>query len=264
VRTLLTEPLESLAVGNTIIVSKGLLDTTSIVTADGAQQMGNLNAILAFQLAHIILGHRLDTKFAFNDRLLFPSTSVFERIPMHHTEADNAEAAKKAMQLLSVKELADGQKYFGLYLQQLQLRVKALASLNQPMLGDALIKSDTDNSFWMAAMVPKGIKLDMKDLKQQAAMPLANFLRFDPWTDQLIQMHTTFEPLISDRDKMPFEVEPVYLKLTYFKSPAATPTPANASPDAAAAPPDATAAPADATAAPPAVQQPAPAAAPTQ
>jgi len=257
VRTLLTEPLESLAVGNTIIVSKGLIDTTSIITADGLQQTGNLNAILAFQLAHIILGHRLDTKYAFNDRLLFPSTSVFERIPMHHSEADNAEAAKKAMQLMTVKELADGQKYFGLYLQQLQLRVKALTALNQPMLGDGLIKSDADNSFWMAAMVPKGIKLDMKDLKQQAAMPLAGFLRFDPWTDQLIQMHTTFEPLISDRDKMPFEVEPVYLKLNYFKSPTATPTPANASPDATAAPPDA-------TAAPPPVQQPAPAAAPTQ
>jgi hypothetical protein len=257
VRTLLTEPLESLAVGNTIIISKGLLDTTSIVTADGAQQTGNLNAILAFQLAHIILGHRLDTKYAFNDRLLFPSTSVFERIPMHHTEADNAEAAKKAMQLLTVKELADSQKYFGLYLQQLQLRVKSLTALNQPMIGDGLIKSDTDNSFWMAAMVPRGIKLDMKDLKQQAAMPLANFLRFDPWTDQLILMHTTFEPLISDRDKMPFEVEPVYLKLNYFKSPSATPAPANASPDA-------TAAPADATAAPPAVQQQAPVAAPTQ
>jgi pyruvate/2-oxoglutarate dehydrogenase complex dihydrolipoamide acyltransferase (E2) component len=262
VRTLLTEPLESLAVGNTIIVSKSLLDTTSVVDADGSQQMGNLNAILAFQLAHIVLGHRLDTKYAFNDRLLFPSTSVFERIPMHHTAAENTEAAKKALQLLSVKELADGQKYFGLYLQQLQLRVKALTALNQPMLGDALIKSDTDNSFWMAAMIPKGIKLNMKDLKQQAAMPLGNFLRFDPWTDQLIQMHSTFEPLISDRDKMPFEVTPVYLKLTYFKVPAAPAPPPAAAP--ASATPDAAAPPPDATAAPPAAQQPAPAAAPTQ
>ena len=237
VRTLLTQPLESLAVGNTIIVSKGLLDTTSVVTADGAQQMGNLNAILAFQLAHIILGHRLDTKFAFNDRLLFPSTSVFERIPMHHTAAENTEAAKKAMQLLGVKELADGQKYFGLYLEQLQQRVKALSALNQPVLGDGLVKSDTDNSFWMAALVPRGIKLDMKDLKQQAAMPLASFLRFDPWTDQLIQMHSTFEPIITDRDKMPFEVTPVYLKLTYFKPPEATP--AAAPPAAATNPPEA-------------------------
>jgi hypothetical protein len=228
VRTLLTEPLESLAVGNTIIISKSLIDTTSVVTADGAQQMGNLNAILAFQLAHIILGHRLDTKYAFNDRLLFPSTSVFERIPMHHTAADNAEAAKKAMELLSVKELADGQQYFGLYLEQLQQRVKALPALNQPVLGDALIKSDTDSSFWMQAMVPKGIKLDMKDLKQQAAMPLASFLRFDPWTDQLIQMHPSFEPILSDRDKMPFEVEPVYLKLSYYKAPAPPAAPAAA------------------------------------
>src|ERR1039458_9719549 len=241
-RTLLTEPLESLAVGNTIIVSKSLLDTTSVVTADSAQQMGNLNAILAFQVAHIILGHRLDTKYAFNDRLLFPSTSVFQRIPMHHTAADNAEAAKKAMGLLSVKELVDGHKYFGLYLQQLQLRLKALPALNQPVIGDALIKSDTDNSFWMAAMVPKGIKLDMKDLKQQAAMPLASFLRFDPWTDQLIPMHSSFEPLLSERDKMPFEVEPVYLKLTYFKSaapPAASPAaaPAVGSPASANTPP---------------------------
>jgi hypothetical protein len=142
------------------------------------------------------------------------------------------------------------------------LRVKALTALNQPVLGDALIKSDTDNSFWMAAMIPKGIKLNMKDLKQQAAMPLASFLRFDPWTDQLIQMHSTFEPLISDRDKMPFEVTPVYLKLTYFKVPAAPAPPPAAAP--ASATPDAAAPPPDATAAPPAAQQPAPAAAPTQ
>jgi hypothetical protein len=236
VRTLLTEPLESLAVGNTIILSKSLIDTTSVITSDGAQQMGNLNALLAFQLAHIILGHRLDTKYAFSDRLLFPSTSVFERIPMHHTDKDNEEAAKKAMELLSAKELAGGQQYFGLYLQQLQARLKGLPALNTPMIGDALIKSDKDPTFWMQAMVNKGIKLDMKDLKQQAAMPLASFLRFDPWTDQVIQMHTSFEPILSERDKMPFEVEPVYLKLSYYNPPAAAaPAPAGA---ATAAPTD--------------------------
>jgi hypothetical protein len=242
VRTLLTEPLESLAVGNTIILSKSLIDTTSVMTADGKQQEGDLNAILAFQVAHIILGHRLDTKYAFSDRLLFPSTSVFERIPMHHTDKDNAEAAKKAMDLLSVKELADSQLYFGLYLQQLQQRLKELPALNTPMIGDALIKSDKDSTFWMQAMVPKGIKLDMKDLKQQAAMPLASFLKFDPWTDQVIQMHPSFEPILNPRDKMPFEVEPVYLKLSYYApppppaAPAGAPAPAPVTPPAASAP----------------------------
>jgi hypothetical protein len=253
-RTLLTEPLESLAIGNTIVISKSLLDTTGVVTQDGAQQMGNLNAILAFQIAHIILAHRLDTKYAFNDRLLFPSTTVFNRIPMHHTDADNTAAAKKAMELLKAKELEGGQQYFSLYLQQLQQRVKSLKALNEPMIGDGLVKSDSDPTFWMAAMMSKGPKLDMKDLKQQAAMPLASFLRFDPWTDQVFVLHSAFEPLLTAADKMPFEVEPVYLKLSYYKAPV---EPAAAAPTAAA-PAASTPPPADSTAAPAAVS-PAPA-----
>jgi hypothetical protein len=222
VRTLLTEPLESVAIGNTILLSKSLIDTTAIQSADGAQQMGDLNALLAFQVAHIILGHHIDTKYAFSDRLLFPSESAFQRLPMHHIDADNTEAAKKAMELLSVKDLADGQKYFSLYLQQLQAREKSLTALTTPQLGDSMI--GPDGNFWMQAIISKGPKLNNTDLKQQAAMPLSAFLRFDPWTDQVIQMHTSYEPLLSARDKLPFEITPVYLKLTYYTPPAATPT----------------------------------------
>jgi hypothetical protein len=141
--------------------------------------------------------------------------------------------------------LEGGQQYFSLYLQQLQERVKSLKALNEPMIGDGLVKSDNDPTFWMQAIVAKGPKLDMKDLKQQAAMPLASFLRFDPWTDQVYVMHTAYEPLLSASDKMPFEVEPVYLKLSYYKAPATE----QAAPAAAAAAP-----PADNTAAPAAAQ----------
>ena len=236
VRTMMTEPLESLAVGNTIILSKGLIDTTGIVTQDGAQQAGNLNAVLAFQVAHIILGHRLDTKYAFNDRLLFPDTVSFKKIPMHHTDADNEAAAKKAIELLSAKELVDSQPYFALYLEQLKSRASSLKALNEPMIGDGLIKPGTDGVFWMQTLVAKGEKLDNNNLKQQAAMPLSSFLRFDPWTDKLIPMHSAFEPILSAADKMPFEVEPVYLKLSYYKPPVVAPVadPAAAPPPAAA------------------------------
>jgi hypothetical protein len=112
----------------------------------------------------------------------------------------------------------------------------------------------------MAAMVPKGIKLDMKDLKQQAAMPLASFLRFDPWTDQVIQLHYSLEPILNPRDKMPFEVEPVYLKLTYFAPPAppaAAPAAAPAANAPAASAPANDAGPAPATAAADTATQPA-------
>jgi hypothetical protein len=247
VRTLLTEPLESLAIGNTIVLSKSLIDTTAVVTSDGAQQMGNLNALLAFQLGHIIKGHKLDTKYAFNDRLLFPDNSAFKRIPMHHTNADNEEAAKEALELLNAKELVDGQKYFGLYLQQLQQRVKALRSLNEPMIGDGLIKGDNDQSFWMGALMPKAEKLDVKNLKQQAAEPLSAFLRFDPWSDQVVTLHTALEPLLSPSDKMPFEVSPVYIKLSYYKPPVETSAPPQGQ-QPAAAPADPNAAPAAAPA----------------
>jgi hypothetical protein len=87
---------------------------------------------------------------------------------MHHTDADNTAAAKKALELLNAKELEGGQQYFSLYLQQLQQRVKSLKALNEPMIGDGLTKSDEDPTFWMQAITAKGPKLDMKDLKQQA------------------------------------------------------------------------------------------------
>jgi hypothetical protein len=251
VRTLLTEPLESMAIGNTIVLSKSLIDTTAIVTQDGAQQMGNLNAALAFQLGHIVLGHRLDTKYAFSDSLLFPSTSVFSKIPMHHTDADNTAAAKKAIELLSAKELVDGQQYFGLYLQQLQQRAKPLRALTEPMIGDGMMKDDKEHSFWLQALVPKGGKLDQANLKQQAAVPLSSFLRYDPWTDQVIAMHSAFEPLLMPADKMPFEVEPVYIKLAYYKAPV---DPGLAAPAADTAPAPATTNAAPPTAAPTAAQ----------
>jgi hypothetical protein len=217
VRTMLTEPLESSAIGNTILLSKSLIDSTAVVTQDGLQQAGNLNALLAFQLAHIVLGHRLDTKFAFSDTLIFPTITVFNRISMHHSDGDNAEAAKKAVQLLEAKELVDGQQYFGLYLKQLQQQSKALLSLNAPMLGDALVKSDINPTFWMAPLIAKAAKLDVKDVKQQAAMPLDSFLRLDPWTDEVAIMHSSFEPILGAPDKMPLEVAPIFLKLNYFE-----------------------------------------------
>ena len=259
VRTLLTEPLETLSVGNTILVSKSLLDTTAVPSADGkqAEQQGDLNALLAFQIAHILLGHHIDTKFAFNDHLMFPQEAAFEHIPMHHTDDENVAAAKKAIELLSVPDLADGQQYFGLYLQQLQAREKGLHALTDPQIGDGLLKPD--GTFWYQALVAKGPKLNNTDLAQQAAMPLAQLLRFDPWTDKVIQLHSAYAPLLSSRDKLPFEITPVYLKLAYWQPPAppAPPAPAPAATGAAAAAdstaPAAAAAPADnsaATAAP--------------
>jgi len=43
----------------------------------------------------------------FNDRLLFPDESTFQRIEMNHSDHDNAEAAKRAMEYLEASMYKD-------------------------------------------------------------------------------------------------------------------------------------------------------------
>jgi hypothetical protein len=205
-RVMLTTPLESIAVGNTIILSKGLVDTLP------SEQ--SLAAVLSFQLAHIVLGHHIDTKYAFNDRLLFPDESTFERIQMHHTDADDIEAAKKAVVLLDKSIYKDKMPDAGLYFAQLQQREKELSALNTPRLGDSLL--DSTGQPWMFAIQKRAPKLDQDKLDQIAALPLGSRLRTDAWDDKVYTLKTSAPVLLNARDKMPFEVTPVYYKLSRY------------------------------------------------
>jgi len=246
-RTLLTSTLESVAVGNTIIISKGLQDTMFTPSDNGGSAVANLATIISFQLAHIVLGHRLDTRYAFNDHLLFPDSAAFVRIPMGHTEADNIAAAKKAMDLMAGSEFKDRLGVPGLYFLQLQQRARALPGLLDARLGDGLAYGLKDKRFYLEAFMSKAPKLNIEDLKQEAAMPLGSLLRIDPWSDQVIQLHYAVETPLNGRDKMPFEVTPIYYKLAYYKEPVAAPAPPAppvAVPPPAAAPADTTTPPA--------------------
>jgi hypothetical protein len=220
VRTLLTEPLESLAIGNTIILSKSLIDTSAVVSSDGKLQNGNLTTLIAFQLAHILAGHRLNTKFAFNDELHFADSLLFRRMPMHHSDAENIDAARRAIELVSapamVSAVGDSTQYFGLYLQALQQRSGSLHALNQPMIGDGLVKSDADPTPWLAALLSRSGKLSGSGVND-AALPLSGFLSTDPWTDQVLAPRAGSPPLQTVADALPFAVSPVVPRLAYFK-----------------------------------------------
>ena len=220
-RVLLTAPLESLAVGNTIILSKGLIDVLP-TEAD-------LGAVLAFQLAHIVLGHHIDTRYAFNDRLLFPDEATFERIQMSHSDPDNELAAKKSMDLLSHSVYSSQLAQPGLFFAQLTERSKQLTALNTPRIGDSLLRPTGEP--WMNALIPKGPKLDINKLDQIAALPLGSQLRIDAWDDKVIRLNARQAPIMNARDKMPFEVTPVFFRLTRFTVPITAP--AAATPGAA-------------------------------
>ncbi len=219
-RVMLTSSLESIAIGNTIILSKGLIDVLPYEE--------DLAAVLSFQLAHIVLGHNIDTRFAFNDRLLFPDESTLQRIEMNHSPAQNEEAAHKAVEFFRNSVYQDKAANVGLFFEQLGGVQPHLASLLTPRLGDSLLRPDGQP--WLADLTKGAPALQVDDLQQIAALPLGSHLKIDPWSDKVVQLHVRPEPLLNARDKMPFEVTPIYYRLAKYRPPVTAPSgPVNAS-----------------------------------
>jgi hypothetical protein len=198
------------------------------------------------------MGHHIDTRYAFNDRLLFPDESTFQRINMYHSDHDNDEAAKKSMEYLQNSMYKDQLPSAGLYYAQLVDRAKVLKALNTPKLGDSLLKAD--GTPWMGDLYKMSPKLNWDDLTQRAANPLGFWLKTDPWDDKVHQLNAKVYAYMNARDKMPFEVTPIVYRLQRYDEARMEPpaAPAAAPPAGDPAPPDNTTAP------PPAATQPAP------
>lgn len=232
-RVLLTDTIETTTVGNTILISKGLIDTMP--------NEPTIASVVAMELAHIVMGHHIDTRYAFNDRLLFPDESTFQRIDMYHTIHDNEEAQAQAMKYLQASMYKDQLPLAGLYWEQLADRGKVLKALNTPRLGDSLLRAD--GTPWMTALAHEAPKINWDDLTQIAALPLGSWLKTDPWDDQVHMLNAKRYLPMNPRDKMPLEVTPIYFKLQRYNAAtaataaAAQPEPANQG-GAPAAPPD--------------------------
>jgi hypothetical protein len=207
-RVMLTNTIEATTVGNTILLSKGLIDSLPSEEA--------IASVIAMELAHIAMGHHIDTRYAFNDRLLFPDESTFQRINMYHSDHDNQEAAKTAMQYLQASMYKDRLANAGLYYAQLADRSKELKALNTPRLGDSLLMAD--GTPWMAELAKMAPKLDQNDLTQTAALPLGSWLKTDPWDDSVRMLDAKRYAPMNPRDKMPFEVTPLFYKLQRFET----------------------------------------------
>ena len=227
-RVLLTDTVEVTTVGNTILISKGLIDSLPSEEA--------IASVISMELAHIAMGHHIDTRYAFNDRLLFPDTATFQRIDMNHTEVDNGTASKRAMEYLEASMYKDKLANAGLYFKQLVDRAKVLKGLNTPTLGDSLLRPD--GTPWLAGLVPMAPQINWDDMAQTAALPLGSWLKTDPWDDKVHMLSAKRYAPMNARDKMPFEVTPIFYKLQHYDAAAATPpatgVPANGEQPAAA------------------------------
>jgi hypothetical protein len=221
-RVLLTTPLESFTIGHTIVVSRGMID----VLPDEA----SLAMILTHELAHIVLGHHLDTKLAFNDRMFFPDERTFQRMDFARDRAEEEAADKKAIELLNNSPYKDKLGNAGLFLKAVQARAPELKNLIRAHLGDSLLNG---NATRMSSLMTGSPQFDPKKTDQVAALPLGGRVKVDPWNNQLELIKTKPVAITSAAEKMPFEVTPFFPFLTRFGNP----TPEKAPPEKTAAAP---------------------------
>jgi len=206
-RVLLTLPLESFTIGHTIVVSRGLLD----VLPDEA----SLGMILAHELGHIVLGHRVDTSLAFNDRFFFADTDAFQSLHFERNAKDEEAADNKAMELLGNSPYKDKLGNAGLFLKALQVHSPMLTNLISPRLGSRIASGNTT---WMPALFNSAPTLDRQRLDQVAALPIGSRIKLDPWSNQLTMMNASPVALLSPREKMPLEVTPFFPFLSYSQA----------------------------------------------
>jgi hypothetical protein len=219
-RVMMTSTLESYTVGHTIVLSRGLID----VLPDEA----SLATMMAHELSHVVLGHRLDSSYAFFDQLLISDKETFRHFGFARTKDEEAAANAKAIQLLNNSPYKNQLGNAGLFLTALDTRAKEIPNLISPHLGNRVpvigdLKSSTP--------------VDQKQNPQMiAALPIGGRVKIDPWNDKLELIKSKPVGTVAEREKMPFEVTPFMPYLTRYGAEATKPIAASATTPADPAP----------------------------
>ncbi len=198
-RVLLTTPLESFVVGRTIVISKGLLD----VLPDEA----SLGAVMAHELAHVILKHSIAGEYLTSVSSLFPDAEIFSRFGFRFTPEQESEADRKGQELLAKSPYKDQLAGTGLFLKALEARSQQLPNLTRGRFSNDFGSS---HLVGMQAVTQAGGHLQMKRLDQIAALPLGSRITVDPWSDRIDMRKMTAIQLETPAEKMPFEVAPFF------------------------------------------------------
>ena len=208
-RVLMVSTLESFTVGHTIVLSRGLID----VLPDEA----SLATMLAHELSHVVLGHRVDSQFAFFDQLLVEDKDTFRHFGFARTPEEESAANAKAIQILNNSPYKNQLGNAGLFLQALESRQKEIPNLISGHLGNRVPQIND-----LKTTAP----LDPKQNPQKiAALPLGGRVKIDPWNDTLSLIKSKPVGTVAEREKMPFEVTPFMPYLTRY---GATPVAASA------------------------------------
>jgi hypothetical protein len=210
-RVLLTSTLDSLVIFNAVVLSRGLID----VLPDEP----SLAAVLAHELAHIVLQQAVgleNSKWAFEDRLMVQDEELLKYLNFKPNQHDEAAADTKAAQLLQNSPYKDQLGKAGLFLRAIASTAPRTPQLFGAHLGSRLAQGD--HVLRMAALMNDAPQLETKNTDQIAALPLGARVKVDPWNGAVELMKTKPAALLSAREKMPFQITPLFLYLTRLPS----------------------------------------------
>jgi len=202
-RVLMTSTLESFTVGHTIVLSRGLID----VLPDEA----SLATMLAHELSHVVLGHRVGSQYAFFDQILVEDKDTFRHFGFSRTPEEEAAANSKAILILNNSPYKNQLANAGLFLQALDSRQKEIPNLISGHLGNR-VPEINDLKSTMALDAAHGPQNPQKI----PALPLGGRVKIDPWNDTLAMIKSKPIGTVAEREKMPFEVTPFMPYLTRF------------------------------------------------
>jgi hypothetical protein len=205
-RVLLTSGLEMFSIGNTLVLSRGLIDVVP--------NEETLAALIAHGMADAMLPKPNQDQYAFSDILRLPPTEALKRLSFEEGKTESAENNQKAMEILKKSPYASKLGNAGLFLQQLHARAKELKQLINPQLGNEV--------FFATQLLQAAPALEPGNKSQIAALPMGSRLKLDPWSAGVSLMKSKPMPLLSGRDKMPFEVTPLVPYLTRYVEVSAT------------------------------------------
>jgi hypothetical protein len=197
-RVLLTTPFETFSVGRTIIISRGLID----VLPDEA----SLAMMLANELAHIALGHRTDTQFAFINQTMLTDEELLSRFRFARSEEQVQAAGKRALEILDRSPYKDKLSNAGLFLKALQAHAATYPNLLRSNMGNQLARGGTLTR--LTEVAEHAPALEENRLEQIAALPLGSRIKLNPWTNQVSLLPNKPLALLSAQEKMPFEITP--------------------------------------------------------
>ncbi len=218
-RVMMTSTLESFTLGHTIVLSRGLVD----VLPDEA----SLAAVIAHELGHVVLGHRLDSNYAFFDQLLIDDKDTFRHFGFARTPQEEKEADDKAAQLLDKSPYKNQLVNANAFMAALQARQKEIPNLISPHLGNR-VPGVADAKSVASTSAPNATPETKPNPQAIAALPIGGRVKLDPWADKLELLKSKPVGNIAEREKMPFEVTPFMPYLTRFGSETGKPVNAGA------------------------------------